>query len=86
MRWRKNLFNPSGRYAAKRDFVSGLSHFAAGEKIVFKADYYSHYDGASVYEFQSLNDEKLKYWMLSDSESADSWHEFFEPESTEVAS
>jgi len=51
--------------------------FRADEVVVFCRDYYSHYDGLSVYSFRTSSGEE-SFWALHDSEPDDKWQTYFE--------
>jgi hypothetical protein len=82
MGWRKNIFVEGKCYRVERPFSLKLWEtwvFESGEILRFVRDYYSHYDGLSLYEFKSEPDGATKYWALPDDDSAEKWTEYFRP-------
>ena len=78
MGWRKNILKKGTCYRAKVSFVSGPSRFEVGEVMIFVRDSYSHYDNSTVYEFLCKDAQESKGWWLHDSESPESWNNYFD--------
>ncbi len=80
MGWRQHTFAEGGRYRVVTDCdvqLERVYHFRAGEVVQFRRDYYSHYDGLSVYSFRTASGEE-KFWALHDREPDDKWQTYFE--------
>jgi len=82
MGWRRNIFAEGKCYRVERSFTLTLWEtwvFEKGQVLRFVRDYYSHYDGLSLYEFISDSDGATKYWVLPDTDGAETWKEYFHP-------
>ena len=80
MGWRRHSFTEGRRYRVVADCDVSLDRvyqFRAGEILVFCRDYYSHYDGLSVYSFRAPSGEE-RFWALHDSQPEDYWMSYFE--------
>jgi hypothetical protein len=69
---------PGHRYRVKQNFKSGPSMFIAGEILVFERSTFSPYDNCFVYVFQGESGAETKEWWLSESQSKESWRQYFE--------
>jgi hypothetical protein len=80
MGWRQHSFVEGESYRVIADCDVSLERvyqFRNGEVVVFGRDYYSHYDGLSVYSFRSQTGEE-RFWALHDDEPGDKWRTYFE--------
>jgi hypothetical protein len=80
MSWRRHIFADGGRYRVISDCdvqLERVYHFRVGEVVAFCRDYYSHYDGLSVYLFRTASGAEI-FWALHDSEPDDKWQTYFQ--------
>lgn len=52
-------------------------HFRIGEILTFCRDYYSPYDGLSIFLLRTTSGEE-RHWILHDSEPIEKWRQCFE--------
>ncbi len=78
MSWRPSPFIVGQPYRVKKHFTSGNSTFIEGEILLYKQEYYSHYDSSAVYQFQKKELGESKEWWLHDNENLETWNDHFE--------
>ena len=73
MGWR-HCFEKGCNYRVLADFndraAQGDSgNLRAGDILLFEKDYYSHYDGESVFQFRLVSTGEERFWCLRDDQS-----------------
>jgi len=79
MSWRVCPFKKGQVYSVRKDHKGILDDFRRSELLEFVEESYSTYDSATIYVFQSADEEncKIKRWFLHDDESELMWLELF---------